>query len=218
MSRKLITISEPKSIFSEQFRTIRSNLMFTLPEKNFYSILVTSSIPAEGKSTIVANIGVVFAQEGKKVLIVDADMRRPTLHYTFDFFNVHGLSNVLSRTAKYDEVLNETHVKGLYVLPSGPIPPNPSELLTSKYLDEFIKDMSRYFDIVLFDAPPILPVTDAQMLSKKCDGTILVVDSINTEREEVLKAKSILQASHANILGAILNNTELSKSEYQYYY
>ncbi len=158
----------------------------------------------------------MFAKEGKRVLIVDADMRKPTLHSIFDLANQYGLSNTLTKKVLYLESIQETFIYRLYVLPSGPVPLNPSELLSSEAMDLLIKSLEQYFDVIIFDAPPLLPVTDAQILSNKCDGTILVINSGTVNRADALKAKSILQASHANILGVILNNYDLPRDHYYY--
>ena len=161
----------------------------------------------------------VFAQEGKKILIVDADLRKPTMHYTFRLQNIKGLSNLLTRQYEMSEVLNSTDIPILFVLTSGPIPPNPAELLSSKTMDSVMMQLIADFDIIIFDAPPLLSVTDAQVLSNKCQGTLLIVNSGVVENASVLKAKVSLEASKANILGVVLNNYKLPLGEYydQYY-
>ncbi|MGE7093361.1 CpsD/CapB family tyrosine-protein kinase [Lysinibacillus sp. NPDC048646] len=219
MARKLVTVANSNSIVSEQFRTIRTNITFSMPDKNIKTILVTSATPGEGKSTNVANIGVVFAQEGKKIVIVDADLRKPTMHYTFLLQNVRGLSNILTRQSTMLDVINRTDIPNLFVLTSGPIPPNPAELLASKTLESVMEELKKEFDIIIFDAPPILSVTDAQILSNKCDGTLLIVNSGAVENSSVLKAKASLESSKANILGVVLNNYKLPRSQYyeEYY-
>ena len=220
MGRRLITISDSRSIIAEQFRTIRTNIKFAVPDKDLKTILVTSSTPGEGKSTNAANLGVVFAQEGKKVLIIDADMRKPTLHHTFGIFNTVGLSTVLSRQNEFNCAIQETPIVGLFVLPSGPLPPNPAELLSSKMFDAFIEEMKNNYDIIIFDAPPLLSVSDAQIMAHRCDGTLLIIHSAVAEKEDVLKAQSILATSQANILGVVLNNYKMPKNRkyyYQYY-
>lgn len=216
MGRRLVTVSETKSLFSEQFRTIRTNIKFSVPDSVLNTILITSSIPGEGKSTTAANLGVVFAQEGKKVLIVDADMRKPTLHYTFGFANRVGLSTILSRQGTSHEAILETPITGLNILPSGPIPPNPAELLSSISFDIFLEEMKKKFDIVIFDAPPILTVSDGQFLANKCDGTLLVIRSGGVEKEEVLKAQKILSTSQATVIGAVLNNCNIPSNQKYY--
>ena len=218
MGRKLIANANPKSIISEQFRTIRTNINFSMPDEEIKTILVTSSIPGEGKSTNAANLGVVFAQEGKKVLIIDGDMRKPTIHHTFEVYNIAGLSNILARQTDFHDTIQDTKIENLQVISSGPIPPNPSELLSSKKLNEFMIEIKKEYEIVIFDAPPLLSVTDAQIIANKCDGTLLIVNTGTVEKGEVLEAKAKLVAVHAKILGVVLNNYKLSKNKnYNYY-
>lgn len=217
LPRNLITVSDTKSIISEQFRTIRTNITFTMPDQELKTILVTSSTPGEGKSTNAANLGVVFAQEGKRVLIIDGDLRKPTLHHTFKTFNKVGLSNVIAKKATYKEAIQETFIFRLHVLTSGPIPPNPAELLASKSMDVLIGDVKRDFDIIIIDAPPLLSVSDAQILANKCDGTVLIVNTGVVEKEAVRKAKAILSNSQSIIIGVVLNNYRVPKHQHYYY-
>lgn len=218
LARKLITDSNPKSIVSEQFKTVRTNINFSMPDKDLKTLVVTSSTPGEGKSTNASNIAVVYAQSGKKVLLVDGDMRKPTSHHTFGVRNVGGLSTVLIRQDTVEEVVHETHIEGLSLITSGPIPPNPAELIASKTMDQFVETVKEKYDLVIFDAPPVLSVTDAQILSNKCEGTILVINSGKAEKENVIKAKEMLIASKANIIGAVLNNYAIDKNHYYYQY
>ncbi|MFJ7974804.1 CpsD/CapB family tyrosine-protein kinase [Peribacillus sp. NPDC096379] len=216
--RKLIAKFNPKSAISEQYRTIRTNIQFSSVDKEIRSIIVTSSSPSEGKSTTVANLAVVFAQQGKTVLLIDGDMRKPTVHYTFNNSNTSGLTNVLTRQKELMDTVISTDEKNLFVLPSGPIPPNPAELLASKAMKELMANAKEQFDLVLFDSPPVLAVTDAQILANFCDGTILVVSSGKTESEAALKSKELLLAANANLLGAVLNNKKSNSGDYYYYY
>jgi len=218
VARKLVTHVNPKSVVSEQFRTVRTNVNFSMPDKELKTLLFTSSTPGEGKSTSAANVAIVFAQDGKKVLLVDADMRKPTMHYTFHTTNSTGLSNLLTRKWELKDVVIETEIEGLHIVTCGPIPPNPAELLGSKTMDTLMEELIAGYDIVIFDAPPILSVTDAQILSNKCDGTILVLNSGSTEKASVVKAKEALVSSKANILGTLLNNFVLEKDHYYYQY
>lgn len=219
VARKLITSVDPKSIVSEQFRTVRTNINFSMPDKDLKTVLITSSTPGEGKSTSAANLAIAFAQEGKKVLLVDSDMRKPTMHYTFRTLNKTGLSNLLTRKWKLEDVVKVTEIEGLHLITCGPIPPNPAELLGSKTMDALIEEFVANYDIVIFDAPPLLSVADAQILSNKCDGTILVISSGSTQKASVLKAKEVLVTSKATIIGTLLNNFVLEKDHYynQYY-
>ncbi|MFE8701763.1 CpsD/CapB family tyrosine-protein kinase [Cytobacillus sp. FJAT-54145] len=217
-SRQLITKRNPRSPISEQYRTIRTNIEFSSIEEKIRSIAVTSSGPGEGKSTTVANLAIVFAQQGKKVLLIDADMRKPTVHYTFHLNNFHGLTNILTKQKSLSETVNETEVENLYVLTSGPIPPNPAEILGSKAMDELLEEIYNKFDLVLMDTPPVLAVTDAQILANKSSGTILVVNSGKTEVDAALKAKELLLNSKGKLLGVVLNQKKAKESQYYYYY
>ncbi|WP_342575349.1 CpsD/CapB family tyrosine-protein kinase [Solibacillus sp. FSL K6-1781] len=216
VARKLVTISETKSYIIEQFRTIRTNIKFSMPGEPLKTILITSSTPGEGKSTNAANLGVVFAQEDKRVLIIDGDMRKPTLHHTFKTFNKVGLSNILARRSALHEAVQETFVVGLDVITSGPIPPNPAELLSSKGLDALLQQVKNDYDIIIIDSPPLLSVTDAQILANKCDGTILILNTGVVDKRAVKKAKALLAASHTKILGVVLNNYK-TPSHFNYY-
>ncbi len=220
MQRKLLTNVHKTSIISEQFRTIRTNLKFALPNLSCKTILVTSSIPGEGKTTNAANIAIVYAQEGKKVLLVDADMRRPAIHYTFELLNISGLSSVLIQSDKLNEAIQETYIEGLFVLTSGPIPPNPVELLASEMMDTLIEKMIAYYDVIIFDTPPVNSVTDAQILANKTDGVLLIVNTGVVEKSSVVKAKNSLLVAQAKILGVVMNNYALPKEQYksQYYH
>jgi capsular exopolysaccharide synthesis family protein len=216
--RHLITKLNPKSPISEQYRTVRTNIQFSSVDEEIRSLLVTSSGPSEGKSSTTANLAVVYAQQGKRVLLIDADMRKPTMHYTFRLDNLRGLSNVLVGENSMEEAVNQTDVENLDVMSCGPIPPNPSELLASRKMETFLKEAKLSYDIVIFDTPPVLAVTDAQILANLVDGTILVVRSGETEIEPAQKAKEALQPAQAKLLGVVLNGREKQASNYYYYY
>ena len=218
-ARKVITHTTPRSVVSEQFRTLRTNVNFASPDTELRTIVLTSAAPGEGKSTTSANLATVFAQEGKQVLLVDADMRKPTTHYTFHMPNSIGLSNVLTRQNTVEEAVRPTSVDRLNLMTSGPIPPNPAELLASNTMGMLIAELKKMFDVVIFDAPPVLSVTDGQVLANKCDGVILVVNSGSTEKDMAVKAKEAIEASNSKLIGAVLNNFELAKDSnyYQYY-
>lgn len=211
-------MTDSRSPVSEQFRTLRTNIQFSAIDSSIRSLMVTSAGPGEGKSTTVANLAVVFAQQEKKVLLIDADMRKPTVHYTFQLHNHLGLTNVLTKQAPLSQALNKTEQDNLFVLTSGPIPPNPAELLGSKAMEEFLEAAYEEFDIILFDTPPIMAVTDGQILSNICDGTILVLSSGKTEVEAAVKSKELLLAANGKLLGAVLNQKKVKDSQYYYYY
>lgn len=218
MARKIIVATNPKSINAEQYRTIRTNINFSMPDQELRTLLVTSASPSEGKSTTASNIATVFSQEGKKVLLVDADMRKPTSHYTFKLRNSHGLSSVLTRQCEVEEAIQYAEIENLYVLPSGPIPPNPAELLASKNMNALTNRLLEDFDLLVFDTPPILSVADAQIVSNKTDAAVLVINTGKSEKESAIKAKELLDAAKANTIGVILNNYNIENSHYYYYY
>jgi len=217
LERSLITIEDPKSPISEQYRTIRTNVQFSFVDAPMRSLMVTSTGAGEGKSTTTANLAVVFAQQGKKVLLIDADLRKPTVHYTFRLNNYTGLTNVLTNSAPLLPSCQETRVENLYVLTSGPIPPNPAELLSSKAMEQCIQQLYNEFDLLIFDTPPVLAVTDAQILAHQCDGTVLVIESGGTEIEAAVKAKELLEAANAKLLGVVLNKRKYRQGQYYYY-
>ncbi|MCF3942633.1 CpsD/CapB family tyrosine-protein kinase [Oceanobacillus alkalisoli] len=216
--RHLITKVNPKSPISEQYRTVRTNMQFSSVDNDLKSFLVTSSGPAEGKSSTTANLAIVYAQQGKRVLLVDADLRKPTMHYTFRLDNLRGLSNVLVGEISLEEAVNETDIDTLDVMTCGPIPPNPSELLGSRKMETLLKEAKLSYDLVIFDTPPVLAVTDAQILANIVDGSVLVVRSGSTEIEPAQKAKEALEPAKAKLLGVVLNDREKKASNYYYYY
>lgn len=217
--RKLITKTNSKSPISEQYRTIRTNIQFAAVDQQMQIIMVTSSTPGEGKSTTSSNLAVVMAQQGKKVLLMDADLRKPTVQYTFNHTNTFGLTNVLMKNMELAEAVKTTDVENLYVLTSGPIPPNPAELLGSRMMKELLLQIRDKFDTIIIDTPPLLAVTDAQIVANSCDGTVLVISSGTTDIESVKKATDMLRTTSSTLLGAVLNNKKIiGNSGYYYYY
>lgn len=218
-ARKLITVTQPKSPVAEQYRTIRTNIEFMAVDREIQAILVTSATQGEGKSTTSSNLAVAYAQQGKKVLIIDTDMRRPTVHYTFKVANGLGLSSLLTRQAEKDKAILPTKIDNLSILTAGPIPPNPAELLSSRAMEHLVAQLREEFDVIIFDAPPLLQVADSRITSKLTDGVVLVVGCTTSDRQRVLKAKEQLELAEAKILGVVLNRRELTDdSAYQYYY
>lgn len=216
--RQLITKFNPKSPISEQYRTIRTNLQFAAIDDELRAILVTSSGPGEGKSMTAANLAVTYAQQGLKTLLVDADLRKPTVHYTFRLDNLRGLSNVLVNESILEDAVNPTDVEKLEVMSSGPIPPNPSELLGSRRMRSFLEQAKGIYDLIIFDTPPVLAVTDSQILADIVDGSILVVRSRKTEFEAAERAVAALKPARAKMLGTVLNDREKNEDNYYYYY
>ncbi|NIO71899.1 MAG: polysaccharide biosynthesis tyrosine autokinase [Anaerolineae bacterium] len=214
----LITVADPRSPVSEAYRTLRTNLDFSSLDKPIKTMLVTSAGPEEGKSTVLANLAVTTAQAGRKVILVDCDLRRPTLHNIFNLKNDVGLTTmVVDDAAMESPPLQDTGVEGLQLVSSGPLPPNPSELLGSRRMEEIIAALLERADVVLFDAPPVVAVTDAAVLATKVDGVLLVINAGGTKRDYARAAKARLEKVNANLLGAVLNNVRFDVSLHGYY-
>lgn len=218
LKRRLLAHNSPKDPVAEQYRTLRTNIQFSNVDQDIKTIVLTSSGAEEGKSTTSSNLATVYAQQGLKVLLIDADLRKPTGHYTFRLENHIGLTNVLTRQSTLAQAVQESEIPHLSVLTSGPIPPNPSELLASAQMAELLKEMKEKFDMIIFDTPPILAVADAQILANQVDGTILVVSSGKTEKDAALKSKELLSNAKGKLLGVVLNNRKVEEGNYYYYY
>lgn len=216
-STSLITVTQPRSPVSEAYRTLRTSIQFLGLDRDLKTIMITSAGPNEGKSTTLANLAVTFAEAGREVIAVDCDLRRPSLHRLFDVPNDRGLSKAISDEVPLDEVLLSTSIPHLRILPSGLVPPNPSEVLGSQRMNRVIEGLRALADIILFDAPPTIAVTDAAVLGVKVDGVLLVVSAGKTKRDHALRAKSLLEKVNAKVLGVVLNNVKFDGSLYQYY-
>ncbi|HDR4694590.1 TPA: CpsD/CapB family tyrosine-protein kinase [Bacillus cereus] len=215
--RQLITHKEPKSRIAEQYRNIRTNIEFTSVDNHIRSIIVTSVDPGDGKTTTIANLAVVFGQQGKKVLLIGADLRKPTLQNLFAAYSPNGLTNLLSGQTSFVQCIQKTDIENVYVMSAGPIPPNPAELLGYRKMDEVLLEAYKMFDIVLIDTPPVMAVTDAQILANKCDGIVLVARSEKTEKDKLIKVKQILDKASGKLLGVILNDKREEQEPYGYY-
>lgn len=213
----LIAHNNLKSTFAEQYRLIRTNILFSSVDKEIKTIMVTSPEPSDGKSTTAANLAIVLAQQEKKVLLVDADLRKPSIHYMFNVSNKNGLTSVLTKRISQDKVIYKTHIPNLDILTSGPIPPNPSEILNSNAMETLMEELEDQFDYVIFDTPPVLAVTDPQILANKCDGVVIVVASGKTHKDRAVKAKELLEKADAQLLGVVVNGVD-SKSGVYYEY
>lgn len=203
----LITLSNPHSPAAEAYRTLRTNILFEALDKPLQTLIVTSPSPDDGKSTTLANLAVTLAQSGHSTILVDADLRRPSQHVIWNLPNEHGLTSLMLDQALINAPpLQTTSVEHLSILTSGPTPPNPADLLLSKQMDAIIAALKNRADYVLFDAPPVLAVTDAPLLASKLDGLLLVIKAGTTRRDHAERARDILQRAHVRIIGAALNN------------
>ena len=200
----LVTLTDPRSPVSEAYRTLRTNLSFYSLDNPIRTLVVTSAAPGEGKSTTVANLAVTMAQSGRRTILVDCDLRRPSLHTLFDVSDQPGLTNMVLDEA--DAPLQQTSVENLWLLASGAKPPNPADLLGTQKVDKVIEKLVGQADIVLFDAPPVIAVTDAAVLGAKVDGVLLVISAGKTRREHAERAKELLDKAKVRIVGATLTN------------
>ena len=213
----LVVEKKPKSVASESYRTLRTNIQYSSFDKDYQVIMITSSEPGEGKSTTSANLALSLAQDEKKVILIDCDLRKPSLHKRFKLSNITGLSDVIIGK---EDIIKAVHRynKNLAVLTSGKIPPNPSEMLSSKAMTNLIETLRETFDYIILDTPPVQAVTDSQILSTKADGTILVVRAERTKKEAVKNAVNLLKKVNANIIGTVLNGLSSDRNKYYYYY
>lgn len=203
--RNLITYSNPESIITEEYRTIRTNIQFLMKEQKYKSILMTSPSLNEGKSTTIANLAVSMAQQKEKVLVIDADLRNPRIHAIFRLNNSIGLSSILANSSLVDEAIKKTYMKNLDILPSGPIPDNPAELLGSKEFNELLTTLLQTYDVILIDSPPVLEVTDTKLLANQCDSVVLVLKQGKSKIDKTIEAKKVLKFAKAKLIGVIIN-------------
>lgn len=224
MRNELIAFTNPKSPVSEMFRTLRTNLQFMSNSKKLQTILVTSTLPGEGKSWTSSNLAVTFAQAGKKVLLIDADLRKGRQFSVFNVVARPGLSNYLSGIVNEGEIpdvddiryyIRETAVEGLFVIPAGDVPPNPSELLVNYKMNKLLSEVKKQFDFIIFDAPPALLVTDATILARVVDTTLIVVAHQETKRENLDKVQRSIKNVGGNLAGVVINKIPMTVKKYQ---
>lgn len=208
----LIALRDPRSPAAEAYRTLRTNIQFSSLDKPLHTLLVTSTSPDDGKSTTLANLAVTMAQAEQRVLLVDCDLRRPGLHTLFDVPGEPGLTNVILDQVETDFPFQQTSVPGLTLLPSGPLPPRPADLLGSQRMGALIERLQTQADMILFDTPPVTAVTDAAVLSTHLDGVLLVMRAGTTRRDRAREARRLLEKVKANIIGVVLNNARLEMS------
>lgn len=214
----LVTQNDPKNPGAEAYRVIRTGIQFAQAGKELQTIALTSCTPNEGKSTTTANLAVVLTQAGKSVLVIDCDMRNPTVHKNFNLSNKVGLSSCISMGTALSDAVQKTSIEGLYALTGGVISPNPSELLGSEQMKNVLQRAKEQYDYVLIDTPPVMPVTDALIVGRFVDGMILVIASAEVKVEMARDVKNQLVNAGANILGVVLNKVRSEHHGYGYGY
>ncbi|OPY58751.1 MAG: Tyrosine-protein kinase YwqD [Pelotomaculum sp. PtaU1.Bin035] len=219
-SFELVTYNQPRSFLTESFRTLRANLQFFEVGDSLKAILLAGGGFGEGTSFMTANLGVVFAQAGQKVIVVDCDLRRPQQHLFFNVDNNFGLTNILSEFKEPDQVIQNSPIAGLNILTAGPPPSNPTELLGRHKMNWLIANLKEKADVILLDAPPSAVVADAAVLSKAVDGVLMVVRSMVASHDSIIKTKEMLTNARARILGVALNCARMNEviENYHYYY
>lgn len=208
---------EPKSVAAEAYKTLRTNIQYSAYSENLKTLLVTSSNPQEGKSVTAGNLAISFAQDNKKVILIDCDLRRPIMHKKFNLSNECGLTELLLRRKEVKNCI-QTYSENLDIITSGNIPPNPSELLGSDNMKKLLAELKERYDYVIIDTPPVLAVADAQVLAAQTDGVVFVVKAASTKKEEIVQAKANLDKVNAPIVGSVLNAIEDKKNGYNYEY
>jgi len=217
-SKTLVVQNNPKSPVSEAYRVLRTNLQFASLDNPLKVIIITSSGPGEGKTTTAVNLAITFAQSGSKTLLVDGDLRKPIINRVFGLNNQKGITNILALQEDYNWYINKCPTENLDIITSGAIPPNPSELLASNAMKEFVHKLRDDYDMIIIDSPPVGSVTDAAILSTIADGTVLVASSGKVEIEAITRAKELLVKVNANILGVVLNRLDRKAKGNDYYY
>ena len=203
----LVTVSDPRSAAAEAYRALRTNLSFSSLDDPIRTLIVTTAAPQENKSIVIANLAVIMAQGGNRTLLVDCDLRRPALHDIFGVDNSRGLTTMmLDEAAMGAPPLLGTEIENLFLLPSGPLPPNPADLLWSRRMDAVLARLTEGMDMLLLDAPPVMAVTDTAVLGSKVDGILLVISAGSTRREHAERAKEMLQKVNLRLVGAVLDN------------
>lgn len=216
---QIVSSGGGRSPIAESYRMLRANIEFSAVDRTIRTLLVTSSSPGEGKSTTVSNLATTMALAGQRVIVVDADLRRPTQHAYFQLPNEHGLTNALLREGNdYSDCLLTTNVHNLRVMPSGPLPPNPAELLGSQRMAHLVASLKQQADVIVFDSPPVLSVVDAALLAHSTDATLMVVQSEATRAGALTRAREQLAQAGVRLIGSVFNKVAKARDGYYYYY
>ncbi|MEA3428435.1 MAG: polysaccharide biosynthesis tyrosine autokinase, partial [Thermodesulfobacteriota bacterium] len=211
---EIFALNDPKSTDAEALRNIRTNISFRLKGKDDKSLVITSANPGEGKTLFAINMAILFASMGKKTVLIDADMRKPRIDKLTDIERSPGLSDALIEEEPLSSIIKQVLLPNLYVIPAGTLPPNPSELLTSDRMDEFQLTFNKTFDIIIYDSPPMMSVTNSLILSKAVGNTVLIIKGGETERKAVKHAARQLEELDAKILGTVLNEVAMATARY----
>jgi capsular exopolysaccharide synthesis family protein len=209
---------DPMSDVAESYRTVRTAVYFGVPAGRAKTLLITSPSPGEGKTTLASNLAIAMAQAGNRILLLDADFRKPNQHRIFQVDKTIGLSSVLADEATLDQAIHSTQVPGLDVLPCGPIPANPSEILNSQMFADLLQELGEKYDHVLLDSPPVVPVTDARILAASCNATVIALRAERSTRKAAVYARDVLRSVGANLLGIVVNDVPRRRGLYGYYY
>lgn len=212
-----IVENEPRSIAAESYRTLRTNIQYSSFDKEYRTIVITSSEPGEGKSTTSGNLAISLSQGEKKVVLIDCDLRKPTMHKRFKLSNVKGLSDIIVGKTDVTSVLQKYN-DNLAIITSGKIPPNPAEMIGSKSMNALLEALKKVFDYIILDTPPVQAVTDAQILANKADATILVIRAEKTKKDSINNSLNLLKKVNANVIGTVLNGVDMKERHYYYYY
>ena len=214
----MITVNKKNnSVLAEAYRSIRTNLEYSSVDKKLKTIVITSSEPGEGKSTVCCNLAYALSEGGKKVLIIDSDLRKPSLHRKFKVSNEVGLTDLLIGKFKFSDVIKEID-ENLNLITSGQKTPNPAEMVSSETMEKLINDFKEEYDYIIIDTPPVGSINDARILATKCDGTIFVIRAGQTKKNNILNAYKELEKVNANVVGSVVNGVKDSNDKYYYYY
>lgn len=208
---------KPKSIVAEAYRSLKTNIQYSSFDKEYKTIVITSANPDEGKTTTAGNLALTLSEGESRVLVIDCDMRKPSLHKKFKVTNSYGISDILIKKKTVKEAAHNYN-KNLTIITSGSKSPNPAEMLASKAMTAFLEEMKEYFDYIVLDTPPLQAVADAQILSTKVDGSIIVVRAGITKKGDIQNAVSILKKVNASIIGTVLHAVDNTNNKYYYYY